>query len=76
MYDKGTLDQAQILVGVTTITPGPRILLDPERVDRNVETWIVLREEMTRRLGGIDTVDLRWDRRIAVKPSDVDTHSP
>lgn len=63
-------------VGVTTITRGPRILLDPERVDRNVETWILLREEMTRRLGGIDTVDLRWDRRIAVKPSDVETHSP
>jgi len=63
-------------VGVRMITPGPRILLDPERVDRNVEAWILLREEMTSRLGGIDTVDLRWDRRIAVKPSDFDTHSP
>lgn len=53
---------------VATVDPGPRLALDPERPDRNLRDWLRLRDELTRRAGEIDTVDLRWDRRITLMP--------
>jgi cell division septal protein FtsQ len=48
---------------------GPRLLLDPLRVERNVMHYLALREEIDRRVGPTDYVDLRWRDRIAVMPA-------
>ena len=55
-------------VTVRTVAPGPRILLDPQRIDRNVEQYLALRGEIEIRVGAADYVDLRWKDRIAVMP--------
>jgi cell division protein FtsQ len=47
---------------------GPRLLLDPERVERNVNRWLELGRTIRQRAGALDYVDLRWSQRIAVKP--------
>ena len=51
-----------------TVDGGPRILLDPERIDRNVPQYVELRREIERRTGEVAYVDLRWTNRITVKP--------
>lgn len=62
-------------VAVVSATPGPRILLDPAKVERNLESFLALRAQIDDRLGAMDYVDLRWNRRICVMPAE-ETLSP
>jgi cell division protein FtsQ len=55
-------------VAVRTVGAGPRLLLDPERIERNVDRWLDLRRAIGSRTGALDYVDLRWSQRIVVKP--------
>ncbi|NIM01811.1 MAG: FtsQ-type POTRA domain-containing protein [Acidobacteria bacterium] len=55
-------------VAVRTLGGGPRLLLDPERIERNVDRWLDLRRAISNRTGALDYVDLRWSQRIVVKP--------
>lgn len=48
---------------------GPPLFLDPEQIERNVETYLGLRTEISRRVGQAQHVDLRWRDRIAVMPN-------
>ena len=57
-------------VAVVSATPGPRILLDPAKVDRNLESFLALRAQIDDRLGALEYVDLRWNRRICVMPAE------
>lgn len=57
-------------IGVVSKAPGPALLLDPDEVGRNVRSYLALREEIGRRIGPLQTVDLRWRDRISVLPSD------
>ena len=61
------LSEADRIV-VRTVDPGPRVLLDPHQVTRNVVSYVDLRREIARRVGPMDYVDLRWRDRITVKP--------
>ena len=56
-------------VAVATVDPGPAILLDPDRVERNLVRYLELRGEIVRRTGPLESVDLRWQDRIAVVPA-------
>ena len=56
-------------VTVTTVTRGPRILLDPDRIERNVEEYLKLRKGIEDRVGPARYVDLRWRDRISVMPA-------
>lgn len=56
-------------IAVTTVAPGPAVLLDPDRVDRNVGPYLALSSEIGHRVGRAEYVDLRWKDRIAVKRS-------
>ena len=51
----------------------PTILLDPHRIERNVNGYLELRREIARRVGALDYVDLRWQDRISVMPA---VHNP
>ena len=44
------------------------ILLDPERIDRNLERYIRLSRAIDDRVGAQTYVDLRWQDRISVMP--------
>lgn len=57
-------------ITVHTVVPGPRLLLDPEQIDRNVRRWLLHRDEIETRIGGAEYVDLRWRDRITVLPVD------
>ena len=48
---------------------GPEILLDPHRVERNLNRYLKLRREIARRADQLEYVDLRWQDRIAVMPA-------
>jgi cell division protein FtsQ len=52
-----------------SIDGGPELLLDPERVERNVVRYLALRPELRGRIGPLDYVDLRWEGRISVMPA-------
>jgi hypothetical protein len=54
---------------IRTVDPGPEILLDPVRVERNLNRYLELRREIARRADRLEYVDLRWRDRIAVKPA-------
>jgi cell division protein FtsQ len=56
-------------VAVRTVDPGPIILLDPQRIERNVAEYLELRREIVRLAGPLATVDLRWRDRISVRPA-------
>lgn len=56
-------------IAVVPRKPGPRIFLDAERVDRNLNDYLALRPEIERRLGPAACVDLRWNRRISILPA-------
>jgi cell division septal protein FtsQ len=56
-------------IAVRTVDPGPEILLDPHRVERNLNRYLELRREIGRRAGQLEYVDLRWQDRIAVMPA-------
>jgi cell division septal protein FtsQ len=53
---------------VRTVAPGPAIFLDPEQVTRNVASYVELRRNISRRVGAIEYVDLRWRDRISIMP--------
>jgi hypothetical protein len=53
---------------VTLRSGGPQILLDPGRIDRNLDDFLKLQPMIARRVGSVTRVDLRWDRRIALLP--------
>ncbi|HJQ98299.1 MAG TPA: FtsQ-type POTRA domain-containing protein [Candidatus Polarisedimenticolaceae bacterium] len=55
-------------VVVTLRSGGPLILLDPGRIDRNLDDFLQLQPMIARRVGSVTRVDLRWDRRIALLP--------
>jgi cell division septal protein FtsQ len=56
-------------IEVRTVDPGPVILLDPDRVERNLNRYQELRREIAGRAGRLEYVDLRWRDRIAVMPA-------
>ena len=56
-------------VVVTRVDGGPRILLDPERIERNVGAYLALQPTIARKVGGTSRVDLRWSRRISLLPA-------
>lgn len=56
-------------VVVRTVDHGPVLLLDPERVERNLARYLALREMIEQRVGPVEYVDLRWRDRIAVMPA-------
>ena len=64
-FDLSTDDR----VVARTIDGGPPLFLDPEQIERNVETYLGLRTEISRRIGQAHHVDLRWRDRIAVMPN-------
>jgi cell division protein FtsQ len=53
-------------VAVTRLDGGPQILLDPERIDRNLGTYLALRPTIARKVGDTARVDLRWSQRISL----------
>ncbi len=55
-------------IAIRTIGGGPRLLLDPEMIERNVNRWLDLGRAISNRAGALDYVDLRWSQRIVVKP--------
>jgi len=57
------------LLLVRTVSSGPPLLLDPVQVDRNVRRYMNRREEIERRVGRMQYVDLRWEDRISVLPA-------
>ena len=56
-------------VVVTRLEGGPRILLDPERIDRNLGAYLALRPTIARKVGDTTRVDLRWSQRISLLPA-------
>ncbi|HKQ59919.1 MAG TPA: FtsQ-type POTRA domain-containing protein [Candidatus Polarisedimenticolaceae bacterium] len=62
------LSQPDRLV-LSTVRPGPRILLDAALVERNLERYLALRSEIDRRLETVAYVDLRWRGRVTVLPA-------
>jgi len=56
-------------VVVTRGDGGPQILLDPERIDRNLGAYLALQPMIARKVGGASRVDLRWSRRISLLPA-------
>ena len=51
-----------------TVHRGPALLLDPVRVERNVNPYLRLRPAIERQAGPLEYVDLRWADRISVMP--------
>jgi len=56
-------------VVVTLTKGGPQILLDPDRIDRNLGAYLALQPTIARRVGDINRVDLRWSQRISLLPA-------
>jgi cell division septal protein FtsQ len=54
---------------VTRTDGGPQILLDPQRIDRNLGAYLALQPMIARKVGGTSRVDLRWSRRISLLPA-------
>jgi len=48
---------------------GPALLLDPSHVERNLLSFLELREEIARHVAAVEYADLRWRDRISVMPS-------
>jgi len=55
-------------VTVRTVKRGPALLLDPRRIERNVRAYLELEQEIGRRVGALQYMDLRWRDRISVMP--------
>ena len=53
-------------VVVTRMEGGPQILLDPERIDRNLGAYMALQSTIARKVGETARVDLRWSQRISL----------
>jgi cell division protein FtsQ len=56
-------------VVVTRGDGGPQILLDPERIDRNLGAYLALQPLIARKVGDVSRADLRWSRRISLLPA-------
>jgi hypothetical protein len=56
-------------VVITRIEGGPHIVLDPERIDRNVGAYLALQPTIARKVGDTVRVDLRWSQRISLLPA-------
>jgi cell division protein FtsQ len=56
-------------VAVTRIDGGPQILLDPDRIDRNLGAYLALQPTIARKVGDVNRVDLRWSQRISLLPA-------
>jgi cell division protein FtsQ len=56
-------------VVVTRLEGGPQILLDPERIDRNLGAYLALKPTIARKVGETVRVDLRWSQRISLLPA-------
>ena len=56
-------------VVVTRIEGGPKILLDPDRVERNLGAYLALQPTIARKVGSVERVDLRWSQRISLFPA-------
>jgi len=56
-------------VAVRTVDPGPTLLLDPARIERNLPEYLELRRDVARRVGAMKYVDLRWEDHISVMPA-------
>jgi len=56
-------------VAVTRMDGGPQILMDPERIDRNLGAYLALQPMIARKVGGTSRVDLRWSKRISLLPA-------
>ncbi len=56
-------------VAVSHLEGEPRILLDPDRIERNLGAYLALRPTIARRLGDTSRVDLRWSQRISILPA-------
>ena len=56
-------------VAVTRLEGGPQILLDPERIDRNLGAYLALQPTIARKIGDMSRVDLRWSQRISLLPA-------
>ncbi len=54
---------------VRTTHPGPRLLLDPTRVERNVHHYLEFGGGLEQQAGPLEYVDLRWQDRISVMPA-------
>lgn len=57
-------------VVVTRVEGGPRLFLDGQDIDRNLDDYLALRGLIARKVGGASTVDLRWNRRISILPAE------
>jgi cell division protein FtsQ len=55
-------------VVVHTTDQRRRLFLDPTSIGRNVPRYLALRDEISRRIGQVDYVDLRWQDHISVRP--------
>ncbi|HZN54325.1 MAG TPA: FtsQ-type POTRA domain-containing protein [Candidatus Polarisedimenticolaceae bacterium] len=56
-------------VTMRRVDGGPELLLDPERIDRNVRAYLALQPTIARKIGEARRVDLRWSRRISILPA-------
>jgi cell division protein FtsQ len=56
-------------ITVRTVDRGPRILLDPDLIERNVLSYLEMRPQIERGAGLMKYVDLRWSDRISVMPA-------
>jgi cell division protein FtsQ len=55
-------------VAVVTSDQGPRLLLDPDRVERNLTEYLALADRIEDKVGPVSVVDLRFRHRISVLP--------
>lgn len=56
-------------VVVNRIEGGPHIVLDPERIDRNLGAYLALQPTIARKVGDTVRIDLRWSQRISLLPA-------
>jgi cell division protein FtsQ len=56
-------------ITVRTIDPGPLLLLDPRRIERNVLEYLEIGGSFRNQLGAVDYIDLRWQDKISVMPA-------
>jgi cell division septal protein FtsQ len=54
---------------VNRLEGGPQILLDPDRIDRNLGAYLALQPTIARKVGDVRRVDLRWSQRISLLPA-------
>jgi cell division protein FtsQ len=52
-----------------TREPGPALVLDPERIERNLQEYLAIGGGIENAVGPLHYVDLRWKDRIAVMPA-------